>query len=209
MWHLHCLGEPVAELIIAKKERRKRWLKTAAYGLALIGLSIGLVYLLRYLEAHLDISVQEYATTAYLVVFVTTLVSNASIFVPVAIHIFVMIAVASTWDPLVTAFVASVGGTLGEITGYYAGYLGKRIAIPENTPGYSRLVDWMKRNGPWAIFVISLQPILPFDVAGLLAGASRMPLWKFLLPCWAGKFPKYIVLCYFSAEILRFLPSCF
>jgi len=64
----------VAELIIAKKDRRKRWLKTAVYGLGLIGLSVGLVYLLQYLEAHLDISVQEYATTAYLVVFVTTLV---------------------------------------------------------------------------------------------------------------------------------------
>jgi membrane protein YqaA with SNARE-associated domain len=199
----------VAELIIAQKERRKRWLKTAVYGLGLVGLSIGLVYLLRYLVAHFDISVEEYATTAYLVVFVTTLVSNASIFVPVLIHIVLMITVASTWNPLITAFVASVAGALGEITGYYAGYLGKRIAIPENTPGYSRLVRWMERYGPWAIFLISLQPILPFDVAGLLAGASRMPLWKFLLPCWAGKFPKYILLCYFSAQILQFLPSCF
>jgi membrane protein YqaA with SNARE-associated domain len=199
----------VAEIIIAKRERRKRWVKTAVYGLGLVGLSLGLVYLLRYLVAHFDISVQEYATTAYLVVFVTTLVSNASIFVPVAIHMFVMIAVASTWNPLITALVASVAGTLGEITGYYAGYLGKRIAIPENTPGYGRLVEWMKRYGPWAIFLISLQPILPFDVAGLLSGASRVPLWKFLLPCWAGKFPKYTVLCYFSAQILQFLPSWF
>ena len=209
MWRLHSPGELMAELIIATKERRKRWLKTAVYGLALVGLSIGLVYLLRYLLAHFDISVQEYATTAYLVVFATSLVCNASIFVPVAIHIFVMIAVASTWNPLVTALVASVGGALGEITGYYAGYLGKRIAIPKNTPGYSKLVHWMDRYGPLAVFLISLQPILPFDVAGLLAGASRMPLWKFLLACWAGKFPKYILLCYFSTQILQFLPSWF
>jgi membrane protein YqaA with SNARE-associated domain len=199
----------MAESIIGKKERRKRWLKTAVYGLGLVALSVGLVYLLRYLVAHFDISVREYATTAYLVVFVTTLVSNASIFVPVAIHMFVMIAVASTWNPLITAFVASVGGTLGEITGYYAGYLGKRIAIGENTPGYGRLVEWMKRYGPWAIFLISLQPVLPVDIAGLVAGASRIPLWKFLLPCWAGKFPKYVLLCYFSAQILQFLPSWF
>ena len=195
----------MAELIIAKKERRKRWLKTASYGLILIGLSIGLVYLID----HFDIPVQKYATTAYLVVFAASLVCNASIFVPVAIHIFVMITVASTWNPLVTAFVASVGGTLGEMTGYYAGYLGKKIAIPENTPGYSRLVHWMERYGPLAVFLISLQPILPFDVAGLLAGASRMPLWKFLLACWAGKFPKYILLCYFGSWLRQFLPSWF
>jgi membrane protein YqaA with SNARE-associated domain len=199
----------VTELIITKKERRKRWLRTAVYGLGVVGLSIGLFYLLQYLVSHFGISVEEYATTAYLVVFVTTLVSNASIFVPVAVHISVMIQAAEIWNPLIIALIASIAGTLGEMTGYYAGYLGKRIAVPENTPGYSRLVRWMERYGPLAIFFISLQPILPFDVAGLLAGASRMPLWKFLLPCWAGKFPKYIVLCYFGPWLLGFLPSWF
>jgi uncharacterized membrane protein YdjX (TVP38/TMEM64 family) len=197
----------VAELIIAKKERRKRWLKFAVYGLGVVGLSVGLVYLLQYLVAYFGISVEEYATTAYLVVFVTTLVSNASIFVPVAVHISVIIPAAQIWNPILIALIASIAGTLGETTAYFAGYLGKRIAIPEKTPGYSRLVRWMERYGPLAIFLISLQPILPFDVAGLLAGASRIPLWKFLLPCWAGKFPKYIVICYFGSWLIGFLPS--
>jgi membrane protein YqaA with SNARE-associated domain len=187
--------------------KQKRWPKIVLYLVILIGLSVGLSYLLRYFVTHFDISIERFSSAAYLVVFGTTLVSNAGIVVPVAIHISIMVAAASEWDPVLIALVASVAGALGEITGYYAGYLGKRIVLAESMPGYGRLVAWMKRYGPWAIFVISFQPILPVDIAGLVAGASKIPLWKFLLPCWAGKFPKYILICYFGAELLyRLLP---
>ena len=192
-------------MIIVEQIKRKKWLRTTVYAVIIIGLSVGLIYLLRYLMAHFDISVEEFATTAYLVVFVTTLVSNASIIVPVPIFAAIMIAAASKWDPILIALIASIAGTLGEITGYYAGYLGKKIIVSETTPGYEKLVGWMKRYGPLAIFLLSLQPILPFDIAGLIAGASRIPLWKFLLPCWAGKFPKYIVICYFGFVLPQFL----
>jgi len=185
--------------------KRRRWPKIVLYLVILIGLSVGLSYLLRYFMTHFDISIESLSSAAYLVVFVTTLVSNAGIVVPVAIHISIMVAAASQFDPVLIALVASVAGTLGEITGYYAGYLGKRIVLAESTPGYGRLVAWMERYGPWAIFAISFQPILPVDIAGLVAGASKIPLWKFLLPCWAGKFPKYILICYFGAELLYLL----
>jgi membrane protein YqaA with SNARE-associated domain len=186
--------------------KQQRWLKIVLYLVILIGLSVGLAYLFRYLMTYFDISIKGFASTAYLVVFGTTLVSNAAIMVPVAIHISIMMAAASEWNPVLIALVASVAGALGEITGYYAGYLGKRIMLAESTPGYSRLVVWMERYGPLAIFLISLQPILPVDIAGLVAGASKIPLWKFLLPCWAGKFPKYILICYFGFGLLHLLP---
>ena len=189
-----------------ERSKRKIWLSTAVLLVALIGLSLGLVYLLRHLIAHFDISLGELATTAYLVVFGVTLVCNASIMVPVAIHTSIMMAAASQWNPVLMALVASIAGTLGEITGYYAGYLGKKVVVGESTPGYNKLVGWMNRYGPLAIFLVSLQPILPVDIAGLTAGASRIPLWKFLLSCWAGKFPKYILFCYFGFGLLRLFP---
>jgi uncharacterized membrane protein YdjX (TVP38/TMEM64 family) len=162
--------------------------------------------------ARFDLSVGGLATTTYLVVFAVTLVSNASIIVPVPIFVGIMIAAAnvmagvSPWGPVLVALTASSAGTLGEITGYYAGYLGKKIIITEATPGYEKLVGWMKRHGMLAVFLLSLQPILPFDIAGLVSGVSRIPLWKFVLPCWAGKFPKYLVGCYFGAAFLNLLP---
>jgi len=193
-------------LIGVEKKKRRKWLRTAVYIVILIGLSIGLAYLLQYLLAHFEISVEEFATTAYLIVFGITLVCNAGIMIPVAIHISIMIAAASIWNPILIAFIASIAGTIGEITGYYAGYLGKKIIISESTPGYNKLVGWMKRYGLLAIFLLSLQPILPVDIAGLIAGGSRIPLWKFLLPCWAGKFPKYILFCYFGFGLLYLSP---
>jgi len=84
--------------------------------------------------------------------------------------------------------------------------LGKRIVHLENVPGYERLVGWMKRYGVWGIFIISVQPILPVDVAGLLAGASRLQVGKFLVPCWAGKFAKYLLACYLGPALWSRLP---
>ncbi len=191
--------------MIMERLKQKRWLTLALYVAILVGLSFGFVYLFQYLIAYFNISVERFATTAYLVVFVVTLASNAGIFVPVYIHISIMIAAAQYWNPVLIALVASVAGTLGEMSGYYAGYLGKRIAQLENIPGYQRLVGWMNKHGPWGILLISAQPILPFDVAGLLAGASKMPLWKFLLPCWAGRFPKYLVACYVGPAVFNIL----
>ena len=188
-----------------EKLKQKRWLTLALYVAALAGLSVGFMYLLGYLMAHFNISVEKFATTAYLVVFLVTLASNAGIFVPVYIHVSIMIAAAKYWDPVLVALTASVAGALGETTGYYAGYLGKRIARLENIPGYQRLVGWMKKYGPWGILFLSFQPILPFDVAGLLAGASKLPLWKFLLPCWAGRFPKYLLVCYLGPAVFSIL----
>jgi membrane protein YqaA with SNARE-associated domain len=156
--------------------------------------------------AYFELSVEGLATTAYLVVFGVTLACNATVIVPVPIAVATMIAAASKWDPILVALVASIAGTLGELTGYYAGYLGKTVVIGESTPGYNRLVGWMNRYGVLAIFLISFQPVLPVDIAGLTAGASRIPLWKFLLPCWAGKFPKYILFSYFGFQLLNLLP---
>lgn len=192
--------------------RRNRWLLATIYGVIILGVSVGLYFLVKYLGTRFDISGGGLATTAYLFVFVISLISNATILIPVPIFVGIMIPVAkmmaevSPWGPVLVALTASSGGALGEISGYYAGYLGKRIIITEATPGYEKLVAWMKRHGALAVFLLSLQPILPFDIAGLISGASRIPLWKFVLPCWAGKFPKYLLGCYLGGAVLNILP---
>ena len=70
----------------------------ALYLAVVIGLSFGLYYLFRYLIIYFDIPmerVEEFASTAYLVVFGVTLVSNAAVFVPVALHVSVILTAAS------------------------------------------------------------------------------------------------------------------
>jgi membrane protein YqaA with SNARE-associated domain len=186
--------------------KQKRWLTLALYAAALVGISFGFTYLVQYLIAYFNIPIDKLAYAAYLLVFGVTLLSNLAIIVPVYIHVSIMITAATYWNPALIALSASVAGALGEMSGYYAGYLGKRIGHLEDVPGYERLVGWMERYGPWGIFFISLQPILPVDVAGLLAGASKLPVWKFLLPCWGGKFIKYLLACYLGPAIWDILP---
>ena len=192
--------------MVMERLKQKRWLKVALYIVILSGVSYGFYFLLQYLTPYLGIPEEGFAPIAYLIVFGVTLVANAAIFVPVVFHISIMLwAIESCNCNLVlVVLVASVAGALGEITGYYAGYLGKRIVLVESTPGYDRFVGWMQRYGPWGIFLVSLQPLT--DIAGLLAGASKLPLWKFLLPCWPAKFIKYFVISYFGGGILNLLP---
>ncbi len=179
-----------------------RWLKLLAYFAVLILASVGLLYAFR----HLGITEEGFAPTLYLAVFGLSVLNSALIGVPVVPAMATMIAVASEGDLVLTALIASIGGTLGEMTAYYAGYVGKRLIHLENAPGYSRLVGWMERHGPWGIFLLSIQPVLPVDIAGFISGVAKLPLWRFLLPCWAGKFPKYLLLCYLGDAFLRLLP---
>jgi len=188
--------------VAIEKPKRKTWLKLLLYFVLLVLVSGGIAYLL----LNLDIPWQDYAPTAYLAVFLLSLINSALIAVPLVFAMPAMIDVAAEANFVITVLVASLGGTLGELVAYYAGYLGKRIIHLENTPGYSRLVGWMQRYGPWGVFFISLQPALPVDIAGLLAGTARLRLWKFLLSCWAGKFPKYLLVAYLGGAILPLLP---
>jgi membrane protein DedA with SNARE-associated domain len=51
----------------------------------------------------------------------------------------------------------------------------------------------MQRHGSITMFVFSAIPNPVFDVAGTIAGAARMPAWKFFLSVWAGKTVKDIL----------------
>ena len=187
--------------------KRKRWLYLALLLLVLIAVSFGTAYLFQKVLSPLQTTLDRFAWLAYLIVFATTLLGNLTIVAPVPIAGAIMIAAATRWNPILVALSASIGGTIGELSGYYAGYLGKKMVMSEYTKGYNRVASWIDRFGPWAIFLLAFQPILPFDIAGLVAGSLRMPLRKFLPALWAGKFPKYIILCYLGTGFIHFLPS--
>jgi uncharacterized membrane protein YdjX (TVP38/TMEM64 family) len=72
-----------------------------------------------------------------------------------------------------------------------AGYSGQTW-VDEN-PTYNRLTRWMQRYGALTIFVLAVIPNPVFDVGGVIAGALRLPPWKFLLSCAAGKVVKNII----------------
>lgn len=84
--------------------------------------------------------------------------------------------------------VAGTAEAIGEITGYAAGY-GGRIVV-EDKPSYKRIARWMESHGTATMFALSVTPNPLFDVAGLAAGAVRMPIRRFFLTVLAGKIIK-------------------
>lgn len=191
--------------VTTKMSSQVRWARLAIAFVGLVAISFGLAYLLQRLLARFQLPLHSFAWLAYLIVFATSLAANLTIIAPVPIGASIMVAAATHWNPVLIALSASIGGTLGELSGYYAGYLGK-MAISEDVIGYERIEHWIQRYGVWAILLLALQPVLPFDVGGLIAGAAKMPVHKFLPALWAGRFPKYILLTYAGMGLIHFIP---
>lgn len=182
------------------------WWKLILITIVLIGLSLGIYFLFRDLASRWHIPIDKYAWLAYLVVFLTSLISNLTIIAPVPFALSVMIAAAAQWNPVLVTLSAAVGACIGELSGYFAGYMGRKIVIPQSKLWHSRFERWIKKYGVWAIFGLALQPVLPFDIAGLVAGAAKMPLYKFMPALFAGRFPKYIIFVYLGVGMIHHLP---
>lgn len=129
----------------------------------------------------------EYEKYGYAGVFLLAFLSYATVILP-APGIAVIVSMGKLFNPLGVALAAASGATLGEISGYIAGFSGR--AVFERADIYQRLVDFMRRKGPWAILLLSAIPNPFFDLAGAAAGALKMPLTRFLIWCWIGEILK-------------------
>jgi membrane protein YqaA with SNARE-associated domain len=183
-----------AKDLLTRPGSQVHWVRLLVIFLIFVIISFGLAYLFQSLVAHLSLPVFELEILAYSTVFVSTLVSNMTIIAPVPFAVSIMIAAATKWNPFLIALFAAAGGSLGELSGYYAGYFGKKVAIPDSLFAYHRVEGWINRYGFWAIAFLAFQPVIPFDVGGMIAGLARMPLHKFLPALFLGKLPKYIIL---------------
>lgn len=192
---------------VTEHTRQIHWWRLIVTILGFVALSFALAYLLQGLVGRFQSLMYQLAYLAYAIVFATTMISNLTIIFPV---IFVsgplMVAAAKVWDPALIALAAALGGTLGELSGYYAGYLGTKIAISDQLFSHSRIERWMKRYGAWTISFLAFQPIIPFDIGGMIAGAAKMPLHLFLPALFLGKFPKYLILIYTGLGAIKFIP---
>lgn len=128
-----------------------------------------------------------------LALFLINVVSSATLILPLPGLALTPLA-ATVADPLVVGLIAGTGQTIGELTGYLAGYSGRKaLGIDART---QRMTNLMRRWGAPIVFVLALIPNPFFDVAGIIAGATRMPLRLYLLAAGAGKILKNMALAY-------------
>ena len=87
--------------------------------------------------------------------------------------------------PVLVGVVAGFAESLGEFTGYGAGMGGVRMLNKGKI--YRRVKDWMGRRAFMTVFAMSFTPLVLFDVAGLVAGATRVPVRVFYPAMLMGK----------------------
>jgi len=186
---------------VAKRQRKKRFIPVLTLALVIV-ITLGLFFLAQRYPGRIE----EFKNLGYLGVFLICLVSNATVILPVP-GIFLFLPLLTVLNPVLIGLVGATGGTIGEVTGYVAGYSGR--AMVQSGPLYDKVEGWMKRWGAWIIFIFAAVPFLFVDVAGMVAGALRFPLWKFLLVVWVGKSLKYVALLLLGVwgwgAVLRYL----
>ena len=167
--------------------------------LVAIGIILGIVFFYRY---NPDIF-ERLETYGYLGVFLISIFFNATIIFPLS-NISVIISMGATLGvPLFVGLAGGSGAAIGELTGYLAGRSGQGLFRKSKI--YLRLEGWVKRWGWIAIFIMSIFPAI-FDIVGLIAGALRMPLWRFFLACMAGRIISYTIIAYTADWGFKLIP---
>lgn len=167
--------------------RKRRLLQLGGLALAIV-ITVS-VYLMR------D-RLRDAASYGYVGLFFISMLGNATIVLPVPTLLTAFLG-GSVYNPVLVGIISAAGATIGELTGYLAGLGGQ--AIVEKRGMYDRFLGWMERYGIFALFVLAAIPNPFFDVAGIIAGMSKMKVWTYLLVTWAGKIVKFILIAYLGA----------
>ena len=169
--------------------KKKGWLSQRLVPILILLLVIAIMVSALYFYKAYPSRIDELKAYGYLGTFLISLVLNATVILPVGTFAVVATLGAALPSATLVGLVAGVGAAIGEITGYMAGYSGRSIV--QRRKIYARLEGWVKKWGALAIFILAIVPFL-FDLAGMAAGALRLPFWKFFLACWLGRTILYI-----------------
>ena len=176
--------------------KKKGWLSQRLVPILILLLVIAIMVSALYFYKAYPSRIDEMKAYGYLGAFLISLILNATVILPVGTFAVVATLGATLPSATLVGLVAGVGAAIGEITGYMAGYSGRSIV--QRRKIYARLEGWVKKWGALAIFILAIVPFL-FDLAGMAAGALRLPFWKFFLACWLGRTILYIGMAWAGA----------
>lgn len=147
--------------------------------------------------------IKQFERYGYPGIFVFNFLSSATLILPMP-GVALTSLMGAVFNPFWVAVAAGGGAALGEMSGYLAGFSGQRVA--QRTPIYDRIEGWMKKYGELTILVLAFIPNPFFDIAGMMAGALRMPPLRFLSWCILGKILKMLMFAYGGATVARLFP---
>ncbi len=147
--------------------------------------------------------VQRFSQWGYLSSFLISLIGSATVILP-APGLALILALGAHLNPLLLGVVAGIGSGLGELSGYLAGKAGRNLVNREGRFN-TFLHNITTRFTSPALFILAVLPLPIFDFAGILAGALRMPVLRFLAVVISGKIIKHALAAYLGAEFFEML----
>ena len=135
----------------------------------------------------------------YLGLFIISVLGNATIVLPTPVVLTAFLG-GGIFNPLWVSIVVSFGATIGELTGYVAGASGKHL-IDEGEK-IQKIKKWMDRYGLWTLFVLAVIPSPFFDLAGIVAGATGVKVYKYFIVVTLGKLIKFGSISFLGAGLL-------
>lgn len=124
--------------------------------------------------------------------FIIAMLSSATIFFP-APGWAVIAAMSAFLDPLLLGIAAGLGSAIGELSGFAAGD-GVRDMLNDRVKETKTVHEIVRKYDAAAIFFLSFIPNPLFDAAGIVAGSLKIPWWRFLAACAAGRVLRYAIL---------------
>jgi len=131
----------------------------------------------------------------YIGIFLVSLVSSASILLPIPNFILIF-TFGSTLNPFLVALLASAGSTIGETTGYILGLGGKEILEKKYRRQLKRMKKMFEKYGSIVWIIILGASPLPDDIAGVFCGVIKYDFKKYFIATFIGKFILYLILAY-------------
>ncbi len=106
--------------------------------------------------------------------------------------------------PIAVGLIAGFAESLGEFTGYGAGLGGSPML--QDRAVYKRIKRWIERRSFLTIFAMAFTPAPLFDVAGIAAGATRVPIRVFFPAVLTGKIIRDMIVAtagYYSFGVIE------
>jgi len=146
--------------------------------------------------------IKEFAKFGYAGIFIVSILSNATLILPIPGVVFTS-AMGAVFNPFWVAIAAGCGAALGELTGYLAGFSGQFVV--EHKDWYQKLEQLMKKYGNLTVLVMAFIPNPLFDLTGIAAGVLKMPVARFLFWCVIGKILKMLLFAFTGSSVMQFM----
>ena len=150
----------------------------------------------------------------YFAIFLASFISSSSIIIPILPFpstFPVLVGVGIGLNPLMVGLIGSFGSVLGELLSYLVGMGGSATIekFEKRTPKFlKRFEKFYSKIGFWVILVFAFLP-LPFNIVGVLSGASKYNFKRFLLALTIGRVLRSLFIAYGGFFVLPFISDLF